>query len=489
MPNMKTTGLKILTVVLLLGSAIVACNRETVMPELERPTRIDTDEDLLKDSVYIYTYLFYLWQDDLPDWFANLRSNTSRHNSADAVLETLKGYAKDANGDAYDRFSFLDRTGTVNAEIQQGLAGSFGFDVRYNNDTDLYVKKVDPESPAYGAGIRRGWQILDINGNSDLSLASMERDNFAFIFSSLDASNISLRLRKPDGDVVSLNIGRGNYQIQPILAHRIYTAGNKKVGYFAFDMFVSTLNSNNNPTYVKTQLDALIAQFEQEGVDELIVDLRYNGGGAVITAEYLSDMLAPIDVGQGTMYSYRINNFLVEDEWQESVFPTVNFAKTNTLDLKRIYFLVTGGTASASELLINNLKPHMDVKLIGEHATYGKPVGYFPWDILGVDLYAISFQTFNSVGFGDYFSGFPVDKLVFDDLTKDFGDAKEAMIAEALHYASTGGFSPVSLSLQADARSGGLSRRQATSINRVLDGRDNKGMYNFMRKGGMTFPR
>src|SRR5690606_3310426 len=110
------------------------CQRDSVMPELERPSRGDTDEDLLKDSVYIYTYFFYLWQDELPNQFP-----TRNYNSADAVLEALKTYARNDKGDPYDRFSFLDRTGTVDAEVQQGLSGSFGFDVRYQNDTDLYV--------------------------------------------------------------------------------------------------------------------------------------------------------------------------------------------------------------------------------------------------------------------------------------------------------------------------------------------------------------
>ncbi len=157
---MKGITLKVVFAILLLGSISVGCSRDSIMPQLERPARPDTDEDLLKDSVYIYTYLFYLWQDDLPDWFSDVRSNTTRYNSADAVLEAMKSYPRDLNGNAYDRFSFLDRTGTVDAEIQRGLAGSFGFDVRYRNDTDLYVKKVDLGSPAYNQGIRRGWQIL-----------------------------------------------------------------------------------------------------------------------------------------------------------------------------------------------------------------------------------------------------------------------------------------------------------------------------------------
>src|SRR5690606_33989257 len=158
----------------LIGSFLTSCKRDT-MPQLERPVQGDTNENLLKDSVYLYTYFFYLWQEDLPDRF-----QTRNYNSAEAVLEALKNYARDPQGNALDRFSVLGRTGTVETEIQQGMAGSLGLDVRYQSDNELYVKKVDPQSPAHAAGIKRGWQILTINGNSDLSLASMQRDNFAF---------------------------------------------------------------------------------------------------------------------------------------------------------------------------------------------------------------------------------------------------------------------------------------------------------------------
>lgn len=469
---MKQTVLLMLLGMGLATQFLIGCKRD-VMPQLERPDPGNTQENLLKDSVYIYTYFFYLWQEELPDRFA-----TRNYNSADAVLEALKSYAKDPLGNPYDRFSFLDRTGTVSAEIQQGMAGSLGFDVRYQSDSELYVKKVDLQSPAHAAGIRRGWRILAINGNSDLSLASMQRDNFSFLFDALDGSTISLALQKPDGEEVSVDLSRAQYQIQPILAHRIYTVGNKNVGYFAFDVFVSTLSQNGSSTYVRNQLDQLMAQFEQEGVEELIVDLRYNGGGAVVTAEYLANLLAPSSVGRGLMYEYKVNNTLMEDGWTEDVFPPQYFDKKNTLDLKRIYFLVTEGTASASELLINNLTPHLDVKLIGEHRTYGKPVGYFAWDILNVDLYAVSFQTFNSAGYGDYFSGLPVDKLAYDDLTRDFGDAEEEMISEALHYAQTGRFSTVSPGLQLRARTNGLLPAPS-DLNRQVDRRSNKNMFRF----------
>jgi Periplasmic protease len=469
------------TLTLFFAGMLAGCDRDDGMPQLERPSRAETEEDRLKDSVYVYTYGFYLWQEHLPDWHADVRAQTARFNSADAVLEELKGYARDAAGNPYDRFSFLDRWGTVNAEIQQGMAGSFGIDVRYMTDDDLYVKRVDIGSPAYQAGIQRGWQILEVNGQTDLSLANMERDNFEFLFGALDAEAIGLRLRRPDGSEVSLDLDRRTYQLQPILAHQIFTAGGKKVGYFAFDIFVSTLDDRDNPTYVKTQLDQLVRTFEEAGVQELIVDLRYNGGGAVITADYLSNLLAPRSADGQLMYTNKSNgsleNFLASKGSRIDLSP-VYYRKTNTLDVTRIYFLVTEGTASASELVINNLKPYVDTKLIGEYATYGKPVGYFPWNIRGVDLYAVSFQTFNAKGYGEYFSGLPVDKQVFDDLTRDFGDPEEAMIAEALHYVQHGGFSAATLSRQAGVSAAG-STQVSPHRNGILDRHSMKGMFIF----------
>src|SRR3546814_8613870 len=118
-------------------------------------------------------------------------------------------------------------------------------------------------------------------------------------------------------------------------------------------------------------------------------------------------MLVPAAVGNGVMYTNNVNSVLDDFLRNHGVridFSPVHFQKTNNLNLNRIYFLVTEGTASASALLINNLQPHVDVKLIGDHATYRKPVGFFHWNILGVDLYAVSFQILNSSCSGDSFS-------------------------------------------------------------------------------------
>lgn len=491
---MKVTT-KILFSILVTVIFLFSCRKESPVVPLEKPERGATKEDLLKDSVYYYTDYFYLWQDQLPaggsfnffaaEWlgmpWTNLLPRGSNYKTAEDVLEAIKSYAKDANGRLLDRFSFLDRTGAVNESIQEGLSGSLGFDVRYNNATDLFVKLIYPNSPADKAGIKRGWQILEINGNSNLDVAAFEQDNFAFLNRALSASTINLKLRKEDGGTVDIQLLRATFQIKPILYSAVYNVGAKKVGYFVFESFVATENSDGGDTYVKSDLNQLLSGFQSQGVSELIVDLRYNGGGAVITAEDLSNMLVPVVANGQLMYGYEVNKEMETDGWKELVFTPVNFQKTNSLNVNRIYFLVTAGsTASASELLINNLTPFVDTKLIGEDHTYGKPVGFFPWEILNTDLYAVSFKTTNALGFGDYFNGLPVDFNVGDDVSKNWGDPEEAMLKQALYHSANGVFLQQK-GLQA-GRSPAMSVDSKRNINKDLDKKGNHDMFDFRKK-------
>lgn len=165
--------------------------------------------------------------------------------------------------------------------------------------------------------------------------------------------------------------------------------------------------------------------------------------------------------------------------WDLFLFYPSYYDKVNALELDRIYFLVTGGSASASELLINNLSPYVDVKLVGDSRTYGKPVGYFGWDVMGVDLYAVSFQTFNADHEGDYFDGLPVDKLVRDDLSRDFGDPLEWMTAEALYHAEHGTFSASSMLQQSLDK--GVPQTLGRDLNKVLDRQGRKDMFDFRK--------
>jgi hypothetical protein len=116
------------------------------------------------------------------------------------------------------------------------------------------------------------------------------------------------------------------------------------------------------------------------------------------------------------------------------------FKKRGALNVNNIFFVVTDNTASASELLINNLKPYMNVKLVGPEATYGKPVGFFPIPVGEWYIFPVSFRSTNGQNQGNYFDGIAVDQQVNDGLDKDWGDKDEAALASVLSYIGTGSF-------------------------------------------------
>jgi carboxyl-terminal processing protease len=427
-----------------------------------------SSEGKLRDSVHYFTNYFYLWQNQLPQNF-----NPHIFRTADQVLAELKKYAKKPNGQLIDRYSFLDRQGTIRQETVEGISGSFGFDVRYYSEHELFVKIVDEGSPAYQSGLRRGWQIVEINGRRELSLQSMENDNYEFLFNALyESSTIQLRVKNPEGQERSLVLQRGSYPIRPILAHQIFDLPGQKIGYLAFNLFVSTQT-------VRTQLLTIMNNFAAAGVTKLIVDLRYNSGGDVSTADYLSNLIAPTSANNSLMNDYIINRSLMLDGYHLFLFRPNYYNKTNALNPNRIYFLVTGSTASASELLINNLTPYVDVKLVGDGNTYGKPVGYFGWNIMGVDLYAVSFQTVNANNFGDFYDGMEVDFYAKDGLNVDFGDPTENMTAAALHHIQHGTFPPATGPLLMDNSNKRMAAPDRKDLNYKLDRRGIKDMFIF----------
>lgn len=482
MDQMRRLTIVLLTI--MAGWVLLGCEKESsslIMPQ--RPqvgAEAEGDPDYeyyryssegrLRDSVYFYTHYFYLWQDRLPLSFA-----THNYRTAEGVLAALKTYAKDPTGKPIDRYSYLDREGTINQEIQQGYTGSFGFDIRYFTETDLYIKLVDEGSPAYQAGLRRGWQLTEVNGRRDLSQAAMEQDNFEFLFYALfDSPTISLKAKNPQGQEFAFNLQKAIYNIRPILSHQIFDAGSEKVGYFALNVFVSN-------QLIRNQVDNIMSQFAAAGVKKLIIDLRYNGGGDVATANYISNLVAPVSANNQLMNQYVINNTLWAEGWGHFIFYPEYFYKTNTLSPDRIYFLVTNGTASASELLINNLTPYMDVKLIGDGNTYGKPVGYFGWDIMGVDLYAVSFQTLNANNYGDFYNGMPVHQYSHDGLNRDFGDPTEAMTAQALYHVQHGSFPAAGGAGLDMSISPGRQVASPQNLNQRLDHRQPKAMFDFRK--------
>ncbi|MGD1894133.1 MAG: S41 family peptidase [Cyclobacteriaceae bacterium] len=198
-----------------------------------------------------------------------------------------------------------------------------------------------------------------------------------------------------------------------------------KVGYLVFNSFLATSIDELKPVF---------REFKEEGIQELILDLRYNGGGRVNVAEY---MAANIVGSRGAGRNF-IEYIFNEQQSEQNQFVPFN-SPEYSLDLDRLITITSKSTASASELVINGLRPFMDVVVIGDN-THGKPVGSFPFRFGGYAISPISFKIANDDGEGEYFEGFRPDSYISDDLNHKFGDLREARLREALNFIETGIF-------------------------------------------------
>lgn len=401
----------------------------------------------------------YYWYNQVPA----LDPLSSSYADAPALLAQMKTYPKDANGKNIDKYSFLDN-GQVSQEIQQGVGGDKGLEVSYaydaNNNIVLVVLYADKNSPSGVQGVQRGWTITSIN-NMPVAYDGSNGTNVKRVINAVynDPSG-QFTFKKADGTSVNLTIASSQYQINPVLFDTVFNVGGKNVGYFVFYTF-SNITNKGVPTYTQQELNRVFNKFSNANISNLIVDLRYNGGGSVNTAEFLDSMMAPATVAGKEMYHYLYNDKLTAQKSAVGLPDKVLFKAGGSLALQNVFFVVGKGTASASELTINNLKPYMNVQLVGD-TTYGKPVGFFGFTISifkkGVetdlaDLYAINFETRNSLNLGGYFNGMIPDKIARDFIGYNWGSLSDDNLSKIFNFINTGTYGrtlPVSERLKQD---------------------------------------
>lgn len=302
--------------------------------------------------------------------------------------------------------------------------GDFGLSVFFRAEGDLRVRLVEPNSPAGRAGIRRSWRITAINGSTNITTGNAGSivDNVYY------ATQTSFKFVKPDGSEASITLNAAHYTDRPVYMDTVYNTGAQKVGYLVYNSFLG------NQTQVSAEFQRVFSGFASSQVTDVVIDLRYNGGGYVSLAEQLANYLAPMSANGALMMKQVYNAENTQNN--TSTF----FNKRGSLNLPDVYFIVSKSSASASELLINTLKPYMDVKIIGPTATHGKPVGFFPIPVGDWYIFPVSFRTTNKNGEGNYFNGIAVNAQVSDGLDKDWGDITESCLASALRNISGAGY-------------------------------------------------
>ncbi|SDF19086.1 Peptidase family S41 [Mucilaginibacter pineti] len=489
-----------LTIIVTAGF-LAACKKSSKTPVDTLPTRINHDElNRIKDSVYLFTKEAYLWYDAIPDMatfnphsFAASTDVGELTSEVDALSQykinpaTSKPYEYYPSDPGTAKYSFID-DGTVSGELG-GTNGDYGFSVLYQEKTDLRIKYVYPGSAADKAGVKRGYQITKINSRTDIDYDNSNGPNLTYVVNAIfNSKAVNLTLRRPDNTTFDVSLNAGNYTINPVLTYKTIDLGNdKKVGYIVFNTF--TVPDNAGPQLLKA-----FNQFTTDKITDLVVDLRYNGGGSVATAQYLDDLIVPTAKNGTEMFTEYYN-----DKLQNDIYPMLskkykidkgdfapannraNFAKVGTLDISRVFFIITGSTASASELTINNLRPHMDVRYIGS-TSYGKPVGFFAIDIGQFQLYVPEFETKNSAGVGGYYAGMTPGttdypgKIDDDDVTKDFGDTTEVLLNHAINYIKRGVYDVAGPKVQSLSKSTTMTADQKRQMTLKLDEHLFKGM-------------
>lgn len=380
---------------------------------------VTTEADKLKDTTIEYARDIYLWYDQIPADFKQ-----RNYTDPNAIMEAVRAYSKEPGfTSAVDRWSFAVKQEEWD-NVSAGVAKDFGINVFFREEGDLRVRMVERSSPAGVAGVKRGWRITAINGNASITTSNADAIVNAIYYS----PSVSIRFQKPDGNSTDIALTAASYQEHPVALDTVYSTGGKKVGYMVYNSFLG------DSLETVSEFQRVFNRFGSQDVDDVIIDLRYNGGGYVMYQRELANYLVS---------SSAHGNLMMKQEYNDKYSnfnSSVNFSKKGPLNLSRVFFIVSNNSASASELLINNLKPYMDVLLIGPSRTYGKPVGYFNIPVGDWYIFPVSSRSTNKNGDGNYFSGFALNSTVADGLDKDWGDKSESCLASALKYIGTGAF-------------------------------------------------
>lgn len=349
----------------------------------------------------------------------------------DALVEPARAQSRDRF------FTYVTSIRQEDAYYEQGMSAGLG--VRFGLDSAarrLYVLEAYEGAPGLAAGMDRGTEVIAIGTtNADLqAVSALYASGGSRAVSDAMGPNTSgttrvLQLRQPDSSVLTVSVTKRDFTLPPVSSRygaKVIDDGGRRVGYINLRTFVVTADP---------ALRAAFDMFKAQGITDVIVDLRYNGGGLVSVAELFSDLLNAQRAGQ-------VQNRVTYRESKASENSVQPFtAQPQAIAATKVAFIGTGSTASASELVINAQRPYLgaNAALIGSN-TYGKPVGQIALDRPECDdrLRAVAFRTENSQRDGDYYTGLAgrMEKTcqASDDISYQLGDPRESSIRTALDF-------------------------------------------------------
>ena len=382
---------------------------------------------------------WYLFPETLPT-----APNPASVGNLDDWVDLLTATARGQGRDRY--FTYVTSIAQENAFYRSGSSAGFGF--RLGADATSRragILEAFEGAPALAAGLDRGTEILSI-GTSAATLRNVSdiiaAEGTGGINNALGPSDVGVTrvLRVSDaGGTRNVTLTKAEYDIAPVSSRtgvKILDGPSGKVGYVNLRTFIDPATP---------ALKSAFAQFKAQGVRDFIIDLRYNGGGLLSVAGVLGDL-----IGGGRSTSDVQSRVVFRPEKSSENETRYFAAQAETVTPRRIAFIGTGGTASASELVINAMIPYLnaDVALVGTN-TYGKPVGQIALDQSACDdrLRVIAFSVRNRDNQGDYYSGLaPYLKATcqaIDDPTRPLGDPAEASVQAALGFIAGRSCTPI----------------------------------------------
>jgi len=384
----------------------------------------------------------YLWYNEVP---ATLKA--ADYQTPVDYFNVLKSPAVTASGRLRDRFHFTYPTATWDAISSAGASLGYGLTLVRTIDAGQprvwAVIMVEPGTPADLAGVRRGDVLLAVDGApvADFGNGATAARINAGLSPTREGEVHQLVLQRggDNGAGVAVALAAQKVSYAPVQHARVIDTPNGKVGYLMF---------RDHNGVAESQLVRTMAGFRDARVSDLVLDMRYNGGGLLSIASELAYMVAgPAATGGKVFEQSRYNDKTKPQPPQMFATTAIGYAAPEPvksgsplpyLGLKRVTILTTQNTCSASESVINSLRGvDVEVSLIGG-TTCGKPYAFSPAPNCGTTYFAIQFQGVNNKGWGDYADGFQPTCEAADDLSRELGDARESLLATALNYRADG---------------------------------------------------
>lgn len=364
--------------------------------------------------------------DEMRQWVeANMFDYYLFYNHANQVdltqyqtMDSLEQLIRDMRVSA-DRFSYIADAKTTNDLFEEGKVLGFGHNLKRTGETEVSVVNVDPGSPVDDVGIKRGFILSEVNGKSPFGLTESEFDQL-FGYNGFPVG-MSLQFLDLDGQTVEYDLTSRIYDLQTVRNTSVFNVGGQSVGYLYLESFLET---------TEPELDQAFGYLGNQGITELVLDLRYNRGGRVDVANKLASLI----VGAGPASQNRdFVRFELNRKYQQYNGSMRFLTENNALDLNRLFVLTTDSSCSASELIINSLRPFIEVITIGD-TTCGKPYASAGNEACEKSMSALEFSMLNDNGVGNYINGLAADCRVPDGIDRPLGDSTETMLESALGY-------------------------------------------------------